>query len=375
MKLKNQNGVALVMVMVFMTMSFVGLQSYSLLGSSQLIAEDLFVKHHQAFYLAEAGAEDAKARLRDDFSTFPVAGDSNIFTMGDGEYYFNVAQTINPAERRITAYGAVPDFATATATKIVEVVLLNNPNIFDYAIYSTGDIRMESSAVATGQVAGGQHMYMESSATVNGDILVVVDVHHIDSAAVNGNITVGGTISCVGSSCGYVTGSQTQGANVNFTPPNFDLDDLRAIAQSQTYDGHDNHYTVVEIAAGVPALPVSFYFTPPAGSDPGVPHVVFMEDDLNFASSEVIGGFLVVNAMVRLNGSVQVNGVIYSENDLRLQSSVVLDGSLITKSPNPARVESSVLINWNSAYADALKAHPGIQSAVGGLSQTSWNEK
>jgi len=127
MKLKSQKGFALVFVMLFLSVAFTGFQSFATLSGSHLIGGDLMVKFSQAFYLAEAATEDAKARLRDDFSTFPVSGDSNIFNLGLGEYYFNVAQTANPDERRITAYGAIPNFATAQATKVVEVVVVKNP--------------------------------------------------------------------------------------------------------------------------------------------------------------------------------------------------------------------------------------------------------
>ena len=377
MKLKNQNGVALVMVMVFMTMSFVGLQSYSLLGSSQLIAEDLFVKHHQAFYLAEAAAENAKARLRDDFSTFPVPGDGNIFTMGDGEYYFNVTQTSDPTERRITAYGAVPDFATVQAAKVVELVIKNNPaSMYDYAMYASGSVKLESSGTVNGDFMGASDLVMESSGTVNGDITISGDVGLQGSATVNGDITAGGDYTCEGSSCGLVSGTVSENASVNFVQPVLDMDQLKSVAQSQTYNGHDNYYLASEIDPENPPFPTTFYETPPSGGDPGVPWVVFIEGNLVLESSAVVGGFIVTNGDGKFESSVVINGVVYvTSAELIAESTVVFDGSVITANGATVKFESSAQITWNNAYADAIKAQNYSQASGGSLSQLSWNEK
>jgi len=380
MKLKNQNGFAFVFVMLYLSVAFTGFQSFATLSGSHLIGGDLMVKSSQAFYLAEAATEDAKARLRDDFSTFPVSGEGSIISLGLGEYYFNVTQTANLDERRITAYGAVPDFATAQATEIVEVVVKDiPPSLFDYALYSSGNIKMDHSAEVTGEVMGGIDLKMEASATVNGNITVGNDVELEDSAAVNGDITAGGSISCQGSSCGLVSGTQTENANVTFTEPTFDLNELRTVAQGQTYNGHDNYYLASEINSGNPPFPTTFYETPPSGGDPGVPWVIFVEGNLKLEDSAVAGGFIVVNGKAEFWSSMELHGVLYTTtNRVEMESSAIVDGSVITTNGATTNFESSTKITWNKAYADAIKAQSYSQSSGAGgeeLSQLSWNEK
>jgi len=379
MKLKNQNGFAFVFVMLYLSVAFTGFQSFATLSGSHLIGGDLMVKTSQAFYLAEAATEDAKARLRDDFSTFPVSGEGSIISLGRGEYYFSVTQTANLDERRITAYGAVPDFATAQATEIVEIVVKDMPpSLFDYALYSSGDIKMESSIEVTGDVTGGKELKMKASSTVNGNITIAKDVKLEDSATVNGDITAGGSISCSGSSCGLVSGTQTENASVTFTEPTFDLNELRTVAQSQTYNGHDNYYLASEINPSNPPFPTTFYETPPSGGDPGVPWLIFVEGDLKMEQSVTAGGFVVVNGKAEFKSSVELHGVLYATtNEVKMESSAIIDGSLITANDAKTEFKSSAVITLNSAYSDAIKAQSYSQTtgSEGTVSRLSWNEK
>jgi len=375
MRLRSQRGIAIIVTMIFMTAGFLGFSTYVTLGSSHLNANNLTLKFHKAFYLAEAAVEDAKARLRDDFSTFPVSGDGTVFSFGGGEYYFNVNQTSDPTEQRITAYGAVPDFANAEATKVVEVVFKRNPAyLFDYALYSSGNVKLESSSTVTGDLMGGINFVMEGSTTTNGNITVGGDVDLKGSATVNGDIAAGGSINCEGSSCGQISGTQTENANVSFVEPALDLDELKGVAQGQSYNGHDNYYLASEIDPENPPFPSTFYETPPSGGDPGVPWVVFIEGDLKLENTVIAGGFIVINGKGIFESSSGVNGVIYAASgEVKVEGSASLDGSVITANGATVKFESSSQLTWNSAYADAIKAQSYGEQAT--LSQLSWNEK
>ena len=169
-------------------------------------------------------------------------------------------------------------------------------SIFDYALYSSGNINMDHSAEVTGEVMVGIDFEMVASATVNGNITSGNDVALNDSATVNGDITAGGSIDCDGSSCGQISGTQTENASVTYSEPALDLNELQTVAQSQTYNGHDNYYLESEIDPENPPFPttqVNATVTPLLGLDRSkTPGCVVVSTNILYLTAVFISGIV-----------------------------------------------------------------------------------
>jgi len=359
MKPKNQKGFAILTVMLFFTALFTGFSATANLVNSNLAAGGLSIKSSQALYLGEAAAEAAKAHLRDNFETFPVQDNGTVFSLGDGEYYFDVAQTGNPDQRRITAYGAVPDFVNPQSRRVVEVVVEDSPDIFKAALNAEDDVRLD-----TGR------------------------------EVVDGDVFAGDRVRCWPSGCPQVTGTATAMNDPDFEFPTIDMEPLKqlAIAQGNYFDLH------VAAAIGHPEFPHDFYYTPPSGGNPGVPNVVWIDvllfdNSYGFAidgtdHNRTLGGLLIINVecggnkrcqpggrdyppSIVLHHKGRVNGVIWtpsSNNDFwmsaqRSKNRNVVNGAIMSKS---ILLHKWASVYYNQEYVDAIRALDEISEASGG---------
>ena len=367
-KPKNQKGFAIMTVLLLFTALFTGFSATANLVNSNLEAGNLSLKSSQALYLGEAAAEAAKAHLRANFDTFPVTDNGTVFALGDGEYYFDVAKTGNPDQRRITAYGAVPDFVNPQSRRVVEVVVEGSQGIFKAALNAEDTVRLD-----TGR------------------------------EVVDGDVFSGDRVRCWPSGCPQVTGTATAMRDPDFEFPTIDMEPLKQLAIDQ-----GNYFDIyVQAEIGHPEFPHDFYYTPPFGGNPGVPNVVWIDvllvdNSYGFSldgntKNRITGGLLIINVecggnkrcqpggsdyppSIRLNNRKgRVNGVIWSglNNDVwlsaqRSRDRVVVDGAIMSKSILLYKYAS---VYYNQEYVDAIRALDEMSEVSGSLEALSWNEK
>ena len=345
MKLSNEKGLALFFVLMFFLTASFGLSSLGWMAGSQARIAKHTVENSQSFYMMEAAAEQAKATLNNSF--FGTAlGESAPMAIGDGEFYYNIEADPNGNAyvRKITGYGAVPNFDDPVSTRTVEVFVqgdgtLEVPDSFDdYVLWSAGNLQFNG-----------------NSYTVTGSIITGGAINHQHDR---------------------VSGSEIVDPTIN---PLFQLDfvTLKAIAQSQSYDGHDNHYTAAEVAAAQ-SMPSTFYYTNPSDASPeGVPHVGYVESDLAIGSDR--GGFIIavgedtsVAKNVTINGNRAIKGVIYCRGTFTINgggNAWNVDGGVFAGAV--ATLNGGITMKHNQTYLDAVEA---LKTGSGNMTVISWNE-
>lgn len=142
----NKKGLALIF-------SFIIIVILTILGVAALsrsISENRFAQRSaesaQAFWLAEAGINDALDELKDDFHG--LSGITNT-QLGPGGY--NVVMSTNQDGSRIaTAYGFVPYASPRHVERAIAVKV--KPGFYDNAIYTAGNYETSGSPTVTGNV-------------------------------------------------------------------------------------------------------------------------------------------------------------------------------------------------------------------------------
>ena len=205
MNLKNEKGAVLVAVLVFFSVVFTGFSTVANLADSSLQADARAHKYSQALYLAEAASEAAKARLLDDFWTLPAQDENTTFALGAGEYYFTVSSMSDPDKLRVTGYGAIPNFTNPDQVRTVEIVVQ------------------------------GLQEGMFSEPAWAGDKI------DLSESTVTGDLYAGNEVSCDTANCSEVSGDVIETGS-STSVPSLDMAALKAIAQSQSWGGHDNYY-------------------------------------------------------------------------------------------------------------------------------------
>lgn len=347
--MKNEKGMALLFVMMFLLTASFGLASLMRLGASQVRVVNNDVQSAASFYMMETSAEMAKIALRDtNFLTVgnPALGETNF---GEGEISYTVADDPagNPYKKLITGLAGVPNLDNPKQTRTVEVMVYKPPTLpvsfWDYALYSPGTIR------------------------ANGNTYDVIG----DCVSGTGFVRAHDRI----------TGTETVNAGIN-PLARFDFNALKAIAQSQTVNGHDNYYTAAEI--GVVPYPTTFYYAQPSVANPaGTPNVVFIEGNLtvNGKGSFAIGGFCLVvgdvltnddaSADTTINGNGAIDGVVYTLGKMTTNGGAgglnVLGGVF---AEDGITFNGNTNVTYSQPYMDSIET---LQPPAG-MSQLSWNE-
>ncbi len=335
MKIKDPRGFALYMVLGFLAMASMGATALVRMGGTETLYARNYFNSKQAFYEAEAAAENAKALLNVNY-TDPVAGENQTYTLGNGEYRYTVT-TVDQTRKRITGFGAVPDFQSAVSERSVEVGVRKPPslpgNFFDHAIYAADDV------------------------DANGD-----------AYQVDGNVIYGDAFEAT--QMNFNSESITQDPTIN-PLAKLDFEALKTVAMSQVRpDGNDNYYPLSELGNNGTPFPTGFYFQAPDPADPtdlGIPNIVFVEGDLTLNGQwGEIGGFVIVvgdivtnpsgdPADTTVNGNGTINGVVYTTGTFSVNgggNGLNVDGGVIAG--EDAVLNGNTHITYNDGYMDSI---------------------
>lgn len=300
-----------------------------------------FKESKEAFNLAEAGANLAIARLRQDYNW---SGQSAT-NLGRGQY--SVSVTGIDDKRQIVSSGFIPLASNFRVSKTIEVTVrrYTPPNFYDYAIYVAGELDLNGNAYA-----------------------------------VNGDVIYGDTN--VASNTQNITGTLTQDTSI--VP-------LASLDYQQLYNisnGQGNVYDAArldQVQNGSDSFPTSFWYSPPTDpNDPttGVPNVVYILTDLRLNGNiGSVGGFFVVVGNVitnplgtydaTINGNGQIDGVIYTRGDFEVNGGgggLNVYGGVWAGAE--AELNGNTTVTYNKDYMDAIKAL-AIQARVQII---SWRE-
>jgi hypothetical protein len=327
----NKRGIALVITfVVIMVLTILGSALVTRSISESRVSQK-YLQISQAFWLAEAGVNQALNDLRSNFSTTTIGPTA----LGAGGY--QVAITANGSQRTVSSTGYVPFTGANLASRTISAVMtkVEPANFYDNAIYSASNINLNGNAY-----------------TINGDVRYATT---IDSTT-------------------NISGTATQDASI--APlARLDFAQLLTIAtdQNNVYEmvGSKLKNTVTESTA----FPSSFWH------EAGVPNVVYIKADLTLNGNfGTVSGFVVVAGDVinspdvaqdaTINGNGQIDGCIYTRGEFRINGGggrLTVTGGVW--SGEQARLNGNATVSYNATYMNAIR-NMGINTSVQMLSWT-----
>jgi Tfp pilus assembly protein PilX len=329
----NKKGIVLLIGLMVITV-------LAILGSvviSRSISESRVVQRSvestQAFWLSEAGINQALEDLRGNYALTSVAHTA----LGPGCYSATIVA--NPdATRTVTARGCIPADCNCIAppnncrvTRIVETVMnryeVIPAHFYDNAIYSAGNVTIGSNCV------------------------------------VNGNAFSGGTIT--GSVQSPYTKTENDPTLHENGLPALSFDELR---QKSIDQGWYNPVTQTT------TYPASFYNIAPSPTYPeGVPNVVFVNHDFDLVGGkQVVKGFIVVGGDTvydaEIGGNASIDGCLYTRGNIWLHGG---GGKIINVAGGvwaggTMLLEGNEQINYTLDYMDAIRVglHPSTEVQI-----------
>lgn len=134
--------------MVVVVLAIFGSATIARSVSERFVAQR-HVESGQAFWLAEAGAAQALLQLKENFNNLSSIAATS---MGDGQYSVDPI-TIEGSDRRVTVHGFIPSEASPRAERTITLLVkslggtnFSNPDLLQYAIDTTGDLKIGGSA-------------------------------------------------------------------------------------------------------------------------------------------------------------------------------------------------------------------------------------
>lgn len=301
----------------------------------------------QAFWAAEAGVNNALNALRDDFNKSVAGINSGADSLNQGAFSVVSITNIDSNNRRVTVEGYFPA-ASPTLTRKIEVVVSKPPlppDLFDYAIYTSGDLTSNGAA-----------------------------------GSVTGDIIVGGTFTDNG---GTAMDAPTEDSSIDpIARLNFEDLKIASEAQNNDYETSKNGKKYYEPGTTTEkALPGDFWYTTADDgvdndgddivdeADEWVPNIVYIDGDIDISGCGTVGGFFIVGgdmvADATLSGSGTMDGVVYMLGEITINGgggteTLNINGGILAG--GDTTINGSPTIEYNSAYMDAIKNNLPIDS-------------
>lgn len=330
--MNNTKGVAIIIVFsIIMVLAILGTailsRSISESNNAQRYAESV-----RAFWLAEAGINNALYQLRTTYSNMNA-----INTTGVGQGY-NVGIAAYGVDRIVNSTGYV---SATNVTHSLQAVISQTvpPDFYDNAIYSAGEVDLNGNAYA-----------------INGNVSYADELNYSQN---------------------NINGTVTQDA---VSPlPRFNFQELRNQSSSQ-----QNVYVVsgnklVNQATGSQAFPSSFWYNVTTST----PNIVYIEGDLQLNGNiGAIGGFFVVVGDIitnpgaaedaSINGNGQVNGLFYTRGEFDINGgggNLNVNGGVWAG--EEAELNGNANITYNQTYMDAVRS----LNLAGSAQISSWEDR
>lgn len=236
------------------------LSSLSIQNASNFYFQE---KAQKAFFLAEAGANEAVALLKEDFDYKDDDSNFPLTALGEGSYDVTIIETGGFVV--IRSVGTVRGISRDVSITVADD---SANDAFNFAFFSNGDMTIQGNPDVTG------------------------DIHSNQTVNITGNPTVSGTASA--SEVVNITGTPILGATQDGAPvipfPAFDFNFYYNLADpGDRYAGNQNW-------AGNQTL------TPANG-------VIYVDGDIRISGNLNITGAIVVTGSITINGNVTQTGI------------------------------------------------------------------
>lgn len=160
--LYNQQGAAIVVtILILVLLSIIGTVALNSTHTELLIARNEKI-NTQAFYLAEAGIEQAKSNILARNETQPITNN-----LSNGNY----TATFEPQEIELSneEYVVNSTGRIENAKKIIQITFKKKDN-FNYAIFSNGEVELKNNTITNGDVFANNNILTKFGSIVNGSI-------------------------------------------------------------------------------------------------------------------------------------------------------------------------------------------------------------
>lgn len=332
---KGKRGIILIVVSLVIVILLILLSVFIFRGAQE---KDLIQRQkdtYEAFNLAEAGLDRAVTELKNDFNWAGIT----VAALGRGEYSVTVA-SLSLTEREADCFGYIPSSASARRTTHIKALIRKAvpPNFYKNAVYSAGDVDFN----------GNSFSVANNEAPPDNKAVLYADEYDVQQP-------------------GNITGTSTQDASIS-PLARLDFTQLRAISQGQgnVYDAT----RLQQVKNGQDSFPSSFWYAP------GIPNVVYVEEDLQLNGNiGTIGGFFVVagdvltdpsgGADATINGNGQIAGCIYTLGEFTVNGgggNLNVDGGIWAA--DEIGINGNASVTYNAAYMDAisdLNINPDVQ--------------
>lgn len=306
---KDQKGIALLAVMVFVIlMTTLVLSLLTMTGDEQKLST-LQTASTKAFYICEGGIEKAQWYLAEDpdFRT-----DALTELLGGGEYKITVTDFGDKV--KIISIGRIDQGKFSRGQRTIEVVMTHPSLAFPYAIMTTGE-------GSTLTVNGG--ITVEGSIHSNGDILFG---GLASPEAISGQITYAGTVNFGGDNV-QQTGLE------EFPVIDFEYFKDMAISGGQYYSGDrifDGDLTLqgIHFVEGNVNITANLLFDNAAIFSMGRISVMAL-GNINLANGITSPLALIAKGDITVDGPVYGSGICLSESDITIDNNFDVAGTVI----------------------------------------------
>lgn len=321
--MRNNKGMVLMFVLgMSVILILLGAAFLMIVASqSKRVTNEGFGTH--AFYMAEAGLDDALFQLRQGITSYVNWPGSLTNDLGGniGTYDSNW-QPVTASTWLINSKG----MAGGRKRNLSVIVEASELVFFDNAIYVDGDIT----------ISGGSY-------------------------SIDGDVSYSGTLD--GSDSG-ITGTSTQDTSMPSPSEMFDSVQLYATSAAQ-----GNVYDQARIDSGEP-FPTSFWY------DEGnqIPNIIYVEVDATFDSSVSIpSGFFVVAGNATISGGTEVDGSIYSMGTVTINGGggdiINVNGGIWADNID---LNGSVSLVYNQVYMESIQQSLSISTARFNVMPGTW---
>jgi hypothetical protein len=236
---RREDGYSLVISMLLLSIMMVLLSVSLQAGNSSLQQSHLSIEWSKALTVAEAGANDAAARIGQSRSATNTCaiGTSDICTDGEGEY--QVSWVTQHTGVLVTSIGYYPTKASPTFVREVQMTYEPVPS-FKYAIFSQTSLDVHNNMTVIGDIYAAGDITIGQDATVCGAVIssggavnlvqssqVVKEEGDYDCADKTGNVWSGGSGGINGASQvdieGDATASNPSTATCSSTGTTYDI--------------------------------------------------------------------------------------------------------------------------------------------------------
>lgn len=329
----DRKGAVLIYVfLVIVVLTILGVAIFNKSVSERALAQK-YVDFTQAFWLAEAGVNQALYALRDNYDTASVSSTE----LGPGGFSASIATS--GSDKIVLATGEVPSGGTPRASRTIEVEISKAipANFYDNAIYSAGEVDLNG-----------------NSYTVNGNVIYGDELDYSQN---------------------HITGTVTGDPSIS-PLARFDFQELRDLSAAQNNVYVEDGPKLVNQVTGSEAFPSSFWYSA------GVPNIIYIEGDLSLNGNiGTIGGFFVVVGDVltnpnaaeeaSVNGVGTIEGIIYTRGEFDVNGGA---GNLNVNggvwAGEEAELNGNANVTYNQAYMEAIEA----LDLVGTPQITSWDD-